>query len=52
MCKSLFAKNKKLLNGGITGFKLKMHEDKLKEECEIKFRKRNGINQFEKKTKM
>mgnify|MGYP006974971502 CR=1 FL=1 len=44
MCKSLFAKNKKLLDGGITGFELKMHDAKLQEECEIKFRKRYGID--------
>mgnify|MGYP000105061470 CR=1 FL=1 len=42
--KSLFAKNKKLLDGGITGFELKMHDAKLQEECEIKFRKRYGID--------
>ena len=44
MCKSLFAKNKKLLDGGITGFELKMHDAKLQEECENKFRKRYGID--------
>ena len=41
--KDLFAKKKKLLDGGITGFELKMHDAKLQEECEIKFRKRYGI---------
>lgn len=44
MCQSLFAKNKKLLDGGITGFELKMHDAKLQEELEIKFRKRYGID--------
>ena len=44
MCKSLFAKNKKLLDGGITDFELKMHDAKLQEELEIKFRKRYGID--------
>ena len=42
--KSLLAKNKKRLDGGITGFELKMHDAKLQEECEIKFRKRYGID--------
>lgn len=44
MCKSLFVKNKKLLDGGITGFELKMHDAKLQEELEIKFRKRYEID--------
>lgn len=44
MCKSLFAKNKKLLDGGITGFELKMHDAKLEQDLEIKFRKRYGID--------
>ena len=43
MCKSLFAKNKKLLDGGITDFELKMHDAKLEQDLEIKFRKRNRI---------
>ena len=44
MCKSLFAKNKKLLDGGITDFELKMHDAKLEQDLEIKFRKRYGID--------
>ena len=52
MCKSLITNNKKLLDGGITGFEHKMHDAKLQEECEIKFRKRYVIDQFDKKTKM
>ena len=52
MCKSLFAKNKKLLDGGITGFELIMHDAKVQGECGMKLRKRYEIDEFDKKTKM
>ena len=41
--KNLFAKNKKIIERGITGFELKKHEAKLQEESGNKNRKKNGI---------
>lgn len=39
-----YGMNQKLLNGGIAGFELKLHDAKIQQECEIKLRKKYGID--------